>query len=64
MRADQLGKRFDIYVNDRSRLYEFFGNRVHHTEHWALHDVSFEVQRGRSFGVIGPNGAGKSTLLK
>jgi ABC-type polysaccharide/polyol phosphate transport system ATPase subunit len=64
VRADQLGKRFDIYVNDRSRLYEFFGNRVHHTEHWALHDVSFEVQRGRSFGVIGPNGAGKSTLLK
>lgn len=62
--ARELGKRFDIYLNDRSRLYEFFGNRRHHTEHWALKDVSFEVKRGRSFGVIGPNGAGKSTLLK
>lgn len=64
VRATGLGKRFDIYVNDRSRLYEFFGNRVHHTEHWALKDVDFTVARGRSFGIIGPNGAGKSTLLK
>jgi len=64
VRATGLSKRFDIYLNDRSRLYEFFGNRTHHTEHWALRDVSFEVRRGRSFGIIGPNGAGKSTLLK
>ena len=64
VRASDLSKRFDIYLNDRSRLYEFFGNRTHHTEHWALRDVSFEVKRGRSFGIIGPNGAGKSTLLK
>jgi ABC-2 type transport system ATP-binding protein/lipopolysaccharide transport system ATP-binding protein len=64
VRADGLSKRFDIYLNDRSRLYEFFGNRTHHTEHWALRDVTFNVQRGRSFGIIGPNGAGKSTLLK
>lgn len=64
VRANALSKRFDIYLNDRSRLYEFFGNRTHHTEHWALRDVSFEVRRGRSFGIVGPNGAGKSTLLK
>ncbi|HCH62499.1 MAG: hypothetical protein CL927_01365, partial [Deltaproteobacteria bacterium] len=64
VRASELSKRFDIYLNDRSRLYEFFGNRTHHTEHWALRDVNFEVRRGRSFGIIGPNGAGKSTLLK
>ena len=31
-----LGKRFDIYPNDRSRFFEFFGTRTHHVEHWAL----------------------------
>ncbi len=62
--ARDLSKCFDIYLNDRSRFFEFFGRRRHHEEHWALRDVSFEVERGRSFGVVGPNGAGKSTLLK
>jgi ABC-type polysaccharide/polyol phosphate transport system ATPase subunit len=62
--VERVGKRFDIYLNDRGRLYEFFGRRSHHDEHWALRDVSFQVKRGRSFGIIGPNGAGKSTLLK
>jgi ABC-type polysaccharide/polyol phosphate transport system ATPase subunit len=30
---------------------------------WALQDISFQVDRGTSFGIIGHNGTGKSTLL-
>ncbi len=31
---------------------------------WALSDVSFRVEPGKSLGLIGPNGAGKTTTLK
>src|SRR5205814_9163139 len=32
--------------------------------HWALKDVSLEVEEGASLGMVGPNGAGKTTILK
>lgn len=64
MVARGVGKRFDIYQSDRGRIWEFFGNRKHHHEFWALRDVSFEIPRGTCFGVVGANGAGKSTLIR
>ena len=32
-------------------------------EHWALRDITFEVENGESVAVVGMNGSGKSTLL-
>ena len=33
-------------------------------KHWALNDVSFELQEGQSMAMLGSNGAGKTTILK
>ena len=30
----------------------------------AVHDVSFRVEAGETFGLLGPNGAGKTTTMK
>jgi len=59
------------YRVPRERLHSFkeyaihwLQRRLEYVDFWALHQVSFQVQRGEAFGVIGVNGAGKSTLLK
>lgn len=30
----------------------------------AIHDISFQIERGQVFGFIGPNGAGKTTTMR
>lgn len=64
--ADHVSKMYRLYDKPRDRIKEAFSlsRHTYYKEHYALQDVSFQVNRGETVGIIGTNGAGKSTILK
>jgi lipopolysaccharide transport system ATP-binding protein len=64
IQAVSLSKVFRIYSRPVDLLKEFVFRKTTHREHWALKDVSFQVEKGEVVGLIGRNGSGKSTLLR
>ena len=61
-----LTKIYQLYNKPIDRLKEAINpfKKNYHRDFYALNDISFDVEKGESFGIIGVNGSGKSTLLK
>src|SRR3954453_20205646 len=61
-----VSKCYPLYGSASDRLKELatFNRAKFHSDFWALHDVSFSVEKGQTFCVVGENGSGKSTLLQ
>lgn len=75
IQLDSISKCYRIFQNPQDRFKQALLDRFQsvlgrksasplYREHWALRDVSFELQPGEAVGILGRNGAGKSTLLQ
>ena len=64
--VENVSKMYKLYDKPMDRLKESLGlsKKKRYKEHYALHNVSFQVNRGETVGIIGTNGSGKSTILK
>ncbi len=64
--VEHVEKMYKLYDKPSDRFKESLGltRKKKYREHFALHDVNFQVKKGETVGIIGTNGSGKSTILK
>lgn len=62
----KVGKCYRIFRLPQDRLWQalYRGRRKFYAEFHAVHDISFNIQKGEVVGILGRNGSGKSTLLQ
>ena len=66
IQVQNLTKMYKLYDKPSDRLKESLGlsRKKKYREHYALRNVSFDIEEGECVGIIGTNGSGKSTILK
>lgn len=67
IKATNISKIFKLYDKQSDRLKDTFlpfRKKTYFTPFHALNDITFEVNKGETFGIVGRNGSGKSTLLQ
>jgi len=67
--VESVSKKFRLHRNrpvtlKESAVHWLARHKDSSADHWALRDVTFQVESGQAFGIIGHNGAGKSTMLR
>ena len=66
IRIHDVTKIYKLFSHNRDRVRDALGltRKKLNEEHYALGNVSFDVNEGETVGIIGTNGSGKSTILK